>query len=158
MGRASEHQRLPGSLEKIVIVPRNERTPRHIAVATDVFGGRVPYHIHAAIERALQYGRCESAVAHADGIRLARNASRYGEIDDLHQRVRRSLNQYQPGGRAHNRFQCARVGHIDVGRLDWPFGKNASNQVSQTVITVIGRNDMVAWLQSLQQRCRHSHS
>ena len=69
----------------------------------DVLGGGVRHHVDAAIERVLQDGRGEGAVADGDriGPGCAHDRGDRREVRDLHERVRRRLDPDQARVRAH---------------------------------------------------------
>ena len=87
--RSAVALRTARALEQVIVVPGNERAAHHVAVAADVLGGGVAHHVDAAIERALEDGGGESAVADGHDARagLARKGSDGGQVGDLHERV-----------------------------------------------------------------------
>src|SRR5471032_988850 len=96
-------------LVQLARLRENERTTLHIAVTAEVFRGRLQNDIGAEVDRALQRGSRERAVD--DGRRSAFTSQRAdrGDVDDLHQRIRRALDPEE------SRFRTYRPAHrVDI--------------------------------------------
>ena len=81
----------PGKLFMDRGVLRDNRAADHVAVAIDIFGGRMDDDVGAELKRALQHWREEGIVDHDQRADRLRGGGG-GDIGDPHQRVRRGLD------------------------------------------------------------------
>ena len=122
--------RFAGAFEQVVVVAGDERAADHVAVAADVLGGGVGHHVDAAIQRPLQDGRGERAVADGDdvGAGHAGEGGDGGQVRDLHQRVGRRFDPHQAGVGTQGGVEIVDVGHVHVAGLEAPFAEDFADR------------------------------
>ena len=121
-------------------------------MSADVFGSGVHYHIHPAIERALQHRGGEGAVTDADSIGLAPDSGHSPQVRNLHEGVGGCLDNDQASAWAHDGAHCVGIGHVDIGGFERPLAEDAAYYLSNAVINIGGRDNVVAGLETLHQR------
>ena len=145
--------RLAGTLEEVIVVTGDERAADDVAVAADVFRGGVGHHVDAAIERLLEDGSGEGAVANGEdvGTAEARHGGDRRQVGDLHQGIGRGFDPDQAGVGAQGGVEIVDAGHVDVAGFEAPLAEDLADYFTQAPVDVVGRDDVVAGFESLDE-------
>ena len=90
----------------------------HSSLAVEVLRRRVNHGVDAELERPLQHRRAEAVVDHGERADFASQGREGGEVDDIHQRIRRRLAIEQARARCHRRAPGHRIDGVDVAHVD----------------------------------------
>ena len=156
--RSAKRLRAAAALKQIVIVARDEHAANYIAVAADVFGGRVSHHVDAAFERPLQNGCGERAIADRDRLGLARDLSDGGQVGDLHERVRRRFEPDQARVGTERGAHRIHRRHINIGGFQSPLTEHAADHLAQRPVDIVRRQNVVAGFEALDHGGGHGQS
>ena len=116
---------------------------QHVAVAGQVLGHRVHDDVGAELERALEQGRGEGVVDHAEHAALAGGGQQRRQVGDLEQRVGRRLEPEQVGAVEGGQHRLG-VGDVDPAHRGRAFGLTDRERGERGVVRGIGRDDGAA--------------
>ncbi len=140
------------------LVAGGHEAAHHVAVATEVLGGRVHGQVGAEGERLLQGGRGEGVVDGDEDVgperpcRAGGGAGRRGagqrrnrfDVDDAQQGVGGRLDPHQPGGGPQRRPHHVEVGEVDGLDHQAGGGVHAQGQSDGAAVGVVRQQDVVA--------------
>ncbi|KWV85666.1 hypothetical protein PFLmoz3_04687 [Pseudomonas fluorescens] len=124
-----------------------------VAVATEVFGGRVHHHIGTQFQGTLQIGSAIGVIDHHGDIRLLMGQFGHGgDVDQAQVGVGRGLAVEHAGGRGERCLQGGEVGQVDMPHLDAEFAQAVVQQGERTTIERLADDDLVARAQQSPER------
>ena len=136
----------------------DHRAADHIAVAVQIFGGRMHHDIGTQRERLLPHRRQEGIVRHHQRPGRGREAANLGDVGDAQERIARGLHPHHPRLFG-NRFPQL-VGIREVGKNQTQ-RTLAGQRLEKTVaaaITIKRRHQQIPRLQQLQHQGDGRHA
>lgn len=141
-----------------VIVIHDDRSADHVAMAVHVFRHRVNDQVRAIGERFLEKTAHERVVDDGDHVFSAGDGREFLDVDELERWVRRRLHPEEFRVRADGFFQVFGFGQIDIVELQSHRLENLVEYTEGTSVDVIAADDVVAWLEEVENAivCRES--
>ncbi len=142
------------SFAQLLVRPDDRHAADHVGMAVEVLGGGMHDEIEAEFQRVLDIGAGEGVVGSRQDAALPGDRGDTLEIDQLQERVGRGLDPDQPGVRADRSLDRARIGQIEVGRLQshravaYPL-----EQAARAAVEIVDRDDMRAVVEAFERGC-----
>ena len=130
----------------------------HVAVPAQVLGRRVQDDVGPQLQGPLQHGRGKGVVHHREGAGPAAQAGGGGQVHHLEQGVRGALQPDDAGLGTERRGQGPEVLHAHEVGADPPVGEDLLGGHPETVVGVVGEDDVGARRQRLQQGHARGHA
>ena len=87
-------------------------------MSVQIFGGGVDHQIEAGLDRPLNPRSRKRVIANRNDIVLACDFRDRFQIDQLEQRIARSLDPHHPRVRLDRALEIFRMGQIDIGKIE----------------------------------------
>jgi len=126
----------------------------YVAVAGEILGNRVHYHIDAKAEWELEERSSPGVIASHHGPNFSCQCYDGPQVGNVEQRVEGVSVQMSARGRRDRSFHRGQVLHIDQGMLEAPVRHYGAEQDGRTVISVFGGDDVVSGRERLKYRER----
>src|SRR6059058_889183 len=139
----------PDPLGEVVGV-HDHHSADHVAVAVQVFGGRVKHDVGAQLERPLEAGRREGVVHDAPRVGVMRDLAHGLEVAQPHHRVGRRLGVDQPGAGRHGRGDVAGVSSIHEAEFQPVPGPDMGHLPVRAAVHVLAAHDVIPVRQQLE--------
>ncbi len=136
----------------------HEGAAEHVAVAAEIFRGRVHDDIGAECERLLQDRRGKGVVAGEQRALCVRDLRERDDVRDLHARIRWRFRPDQRHAAGTRRTNAGKVAHVDGDGDDAASHEKILREQAQSGVAVVGNQDARAVRQRFEQRrdCGHA--
>jgi hypothetical protein len=122
----------------------DRRPADDVAVAVDIFGGRMDDDVGAMLDRPLQHRREEGIVDHGKRANFPRRANHRSEVGDPQQRVGRRLDPHQRGLARQCLGQRGWIGLVANVELKRPLGGERVEQAPAAAVAVVRHEQPIA--------------
>ena len=129
----------------------------HVAVTAEVLGARVQHDVGAELQGPLQDRRPEGSVHDELRARAMSDLGDGGDVDDVHQRIGRSLHPDQPCVGSDRVAQRAQVAHVHELGLASPALEHFGADDPEGVIDVVVEEDVAPVGERLEVRTPRRH-
>ena len=130
----------------------------HVAVAVEVFRGRVIDDVRAQLERPLEIGRRERVVDDEQRAAVMRDLRHRRDVGETHQRIGRRLDEHESRFGSHRVGDALRIARVDVCKRQREVLEDLVEQPEGAAVHVLGADDVIACLEQLHDRVEAAHA
>src|SRR5208282_473787 len=136
----------------------NHDSAQAVAVSVEKFRGGVDNHIGAELDRTLEIRRHESVVHDNFGTVLVAEFADGTQIAELHQRVRRRLEENQARVLLEGALDRFEIGSVDIGERQSEVREHLVEQARRPSVKIVSGNDVVSSLEHGRDGVDGGHS